>query len=102
MAEYILVPTAQRHLGEIRDYLAEAPPAIRNRVIDQIIQTCQQAADFPFSGLSEQELIRRDGKLTRSLLRYPYRIFYHPETSPLEIFAVIHGKRDTLRVLKGL
>jgi plasmid stabilization system protein ParE len=102
MAEYILVPTAQRHLGEIRDYLADAPPVIRNRVIDQIIEACQQAADFPYSGLSESESIRREGKVTRSLLRYPYRIFYHPETSPLQIFAVIHGKRDTVRILKGL
>ncbi len=102
MAEYILVPTAQRHLGEIRDYLAEAPQDIRNRVIDQIIETCQQAADFPYSGLSESVRRRHDGKITRSLLRYPYRIFYHPETSPLQIFAVIHGKRDSIKVLRGL
>jgi len=102
MAEYILVPTAQRHLGEIRDYLAEAPVVIRNRVIDQIMETCQQAADFPYSGLSETVRLRHDGKATRSLLRYPYRIFYHPETSPIQIFAVIHGRRDPIRVLRGL
>jgi plasmid stabilization system protein ParE len=102
MADYILVPTAQRHLGEVRDYLADAPQDIRNRVIDQIMETCQQAADFPYSGLSERERLRHEGKATRSLLRYPYRVFYHPETSPLQIFAIIHGKLDRTRVLKGL
>jgi plasmid stabilization system protein ParE len=91
MADYILTPTAQRDLQGIRDYLAGAPLQIRERVIDSLIATFRQAVLFPSSGRPEPEL-QRVAAVPRSLLRYPYRVFYYPETSPLEIFAVIHGK----------
>jgi len=100
MADYILTPTAQRDLQDIRDYLAGAPRQIRERVIDSLIGTFRQAALFPNSGRPEPEL-QRVAAVTRSLLRYPYRVFYYPETSPLEIFAVIHGKRDPLAILRS-
>jgi plasmid stabilization system protein ParE len=100
MAGYVLTPTAQGDLREIRSYLADAPEAIRERVIAELLATCQQAAQFPESGRVEAELPRQEGKVTRSLLCFPYRIFYYPETLPLQIFAVIHGRRDPIQVLK--
>ena len=37
----------------------------------------------------------------RTLIRYPnYSIVYRPETAPLQIVAVLHGKRNIRRVLK--
>jgi plasmid stabilization system protein ParE len=99
MADYILTPTAHHDLQDIRDYLAGAPRQIRDRVIDSLIRTFRQAALFPDSGRPEPEL-QRAATVTRSLLRYPYRVFCYPETSPLAIFAVIHGKRDPITVLK--
>jgi len=101
MAGYVLTPTARRDLREIRQYLAGAPQPIRDRVIDRLIETFQQASDFPDSGRPEPELPRTAGAVSRSLLRYPYRIFYYPEASPVRIFAILHGKRDPLTVLKG-
>jgi plasmid stabilization system protein ParE len=100
MADYILTPTAQRDLQVIREYLAGAPGPIRERVIDELTQTFRQAALFPDTGRPEAEL-PRPHVITRSLLRYPYRIFYYPETSPTEIFAIIHGRRDPPTVLKA-
>ena len=36
-----------------------------------------------------------------TLTRYPnYAVVYRPETSPLQVIAVLHGKRNARRVLK--
>jgi len=36
-----------------------------------------------------------------TLTRYPnYTVVYRPETSPLQVVAVVHGKRDVQRILK--
>jgi hypothetical protein len=36
-----------------------------------------------------------------TLTRYPnYTIVYRPETSPLQVVAVLHGKRNVRRILK--
>jgi plasmid stabilization system protein ParE len=36
-----------------------------------------------------------------SYTRYPnYTVVYRPETAPLQIVAVIHGKRNMRRILK--
>jgi plasmid stabilization system protein ParE len=100
MAEFILTPTAQRHLRSIRDYLADAPEEIRNRVIAELTQTFWQAVRFPESGRLEPELMRANGETPRSLLCYPYRVFYYPDSSPRIIYAVIHGKRDPVALLR--
>jgi hypothetical protein len=37
----------------------------------------------------------------RTLVPYPnYAIVYRPETAPLEIVAIMHGKRNTQRILR--
>ncbi len=36
-----------------------------------------------------------------TLARYPnYTVVYRPETSPLQVVAVLHGKRHIRRILK--
>ncbi len=36
-----------------------------------------------------------------TLTRYPnYIVVYRPETNPLQVVALLHGKRDAQRVLK--
>ena len=37
-----------------------------------------------------------------TLTHYPnYTIVYRPDTSPLQVVAVLHGKRNLRRILKG-
>ena len=37
-----------------------------------------------------------------SVTKYPnYVIVYRPETAPLQVIAVLHGKRDLKEILKG-
>jgi plasmid stabilization system protein ParE len=100
MSAYVLTPKARRHLEEIREYLGVAQESIRHREVDRLLATFAQAAQFPFSGRKEPEL-KRQAVEPRSLLCKPYRVFYYPETFPLAIFAIIHGKRDPVAVLKG-
>ena len=39
--------------------------------------------------------------LTPTLSRYPnYTVVYQPDTAPLQIIAVLHGKRSIRRILK--
>ncbi len=99
MAGYVLSRTARRHLNEIRDYLAAAPEHTRNREIDKLLACFAQAAEFPFSGRSEPE-VRMSAHEPRSLLSFPYRVYYYPDTSPLQIFAIRHGKRKPPSTLR--
>ncbi len=99
MVRYILTRMARNHLREVREYLAVAPAHVREREINKLLACFAQATEFPFSGRSEPE-VRTGTNNPRSLLSYPYRIYYYPETSPLEIFAIRHGRRKTPVSLK--
>ena len=54
----------------------------------------------PFRGHVKPSLTAR-GLRFRTLTRYPnYIIVYRPDTRPLAVVAVVHGKRNIKRVLK--
>ena len=96
MPLYLLSPRALRDLKEIRQYLSAAPEPIRIREIGKLEAAFDQAVQFPRSGRLEPAF-RSDGSEVRSLLRYPYRIYYLPQAVPLKIAAIRHGRQEPLR-----
>jgi plasmid stabilization system protein ParE len=100
MSDYALTPLAKADVLEIWSYIAEDSEEAADRVERAIYDACSFVAGAPLSGHS------RPGLTTRSLRfwtlpRYPnYTIAYRPEAVPLEVVAILHGKRSIRRILR--
>jgi plasmid stabilization system protein ParE len=100
MSGYVLTPLAKADIFEIWSYIAEANENAADRVEQAIYNACAFVAESPMCGHSRRDLTARALRFW-TLTRYPnYAVVYRPETSPLEIVAVLHGKRNIRRILK--
>jgi len=100
MSEYALTPLAKADIFEIWSYIADDSEETANRVEQAIYEACSFVAGAPMRGHSRSDLTSRPLRFW-TLTRYPnYTVVYRPETSPLQVVAVLHGKRNVRRVLK--
>jgi antitoxin ParD1/3/4 len=97
---YALTPLAKADIFDIWSYIAEDNIDIADRVEQAIYEACASVAESPTRGHSRSDITRRPLRFW-TLTRYPdYTVVYRPETSPLQIVAVLHGKRNSPLVLK--
>ncbi len=100
MSAYALTPLAKADVFEIWSYIADRNEGAANRVEQSIYDACSFVAEAPMRGHSRPDLTSRSLRFW-TLTRYPnYTIVYRPETSPLQVVAVLHGKRNLRRILK--
>ena len=100
MSLYVLTALAKADIFEIWSYIAEGSEEAADRVERAIFDACAFIAEAPMRGHVRPSLTARS-LCFWTLTRYPnYIVVYRPETNPLQIVAVIHGKRDIRRVLK--
>ncbi|MGB7556871.1 MAG: type II toxin-antitoxin system RelE/ParE family toxin [Candidatus Korobacteraceae bacterium] len=100
MSGYALTPLAKADIFEIWSYIATESQDAAARVEHAIYNACAFLADDPMCGHSRPDLTVRPLRFW-TLTRYPnYTVVYRPETSPLQIVAVLHGKRNMRRMLK--
>jgi plasmid stabilization system protein ParE len=65
-----------------------------------IYGACDFLAEGHLRGHTRPDLTARPLRF-RTLTRYPnYTLVYRPETTPLQVVAVLHGRRNILRILK--
>ena len=101
MSGYALTPLAKADIFDIWSYIAKESEDAAARVEQAIYNACAFLADGPMCGHSRPDLTSRALRFW-TLTRYPnYTIVYRPETSPLQVVAVLHGKRSVRRMLKG-
>ncbi|SRR5258708_30948809 len=100
MSSFALTPLAKADIFNIWSYIAEDSVAAADRVEQAIYDACNFLVDGPLRGHARQDLTNRRLRFW-TLVRYPnYTIVYRPEGKPLEIVAVLHGKRNIRRVLR--
>jgi plasmid stabilization system protein ParE len=100
MSAYVLTPLAKTDIFEIWSYIAQDSENSADRVEQAIYDACDSVAEAPMQGHVRPDLTGRPLRF-RTLTRYPnYAIVYRPETVPLQIVAVLHGKRNIRRILK--
>jgi plasmid stabilization system protein ParE len=100
MILYDLTPLAKADIFEIWAYIAADNEDAADRVEQAIYDACEFVASSPFRGHARKELTKRALRFW-TLTRYPnYTIVYRPETVPVQVVAVLHGKRNIKRVLK--
>ena len=98
MKPYIISPDAEDDLKQIWRYLlGEAGLAVANRIQNELVDAFEGLAHAPGKGHRRPDLTKLD-VLFFSL--YQYMIVYR-RTKIVEIVAVLHGKRDVKRLLKG-
>ena len=69
------------------------------RVEQAIYDACAFVAEAPMRGHTRRDLTSRPVRFW-TLVRYPnYTIAYRPDTAPLQVVAILHGKRNARRIL---
>jgi plasmid stabilization system protein ParE len=98
-ARYVLAPQAALDVVEIWRYIKEQTSVtMADRVEAAIRERMAFLAATPGAGHSRVDLTDEYVKFSPI---YSYLIVYRPDTKPLEIAAVLHGRRDVEQILKG-
>jgi plasmid stabilization system protein ParE len=100
MSAYVLTPLAKADIFDIWSYIAQDNERAADRVEQAIYDACDLLAQGPLRGQIRPGLTARSLRFW-TLSRYPnYTIVYRPDAAPLQIIAVVHGRRNIRRFLK--
>jgi plasmid stabilization system protein ParE len=99
-SRFQLTPQAIEDLDSIWWTIAEDNRDAAGRVEMEILATCQRLARHPRMGTKRQDVTMLPVRFW-TITKFPnYVIVYRPETDPLQVVAVLHGKRDFKEVLE--
>ena len=94
-------PQAAEDLDAIWWIIAEDNWEAADRVELEILATCHRLAKHPRIGTRRQDITPLPVRFW-TVTKFPnYVIVYRPETAPLQVIAVLHGKRDLKEALEG-
>jgi len=97
-ARYVLAPKAARDFVEIWSYLEkQAGGRVADRVASSIREKIAFLAATPGAGHARPDLTEED---VRFFSVYSYLIVYWPDTRPLQVVSILHGRRDVAGLLK--
>jgi plasmid stabilization system protein ParE len=100
MSGYLLTPLAKADIFNISSYIAEDSLTAADRVEEAIFDACAFVAEAPMRGHSRSDLTDKELRFW-TLTRYPnYSVVYRPDTLPVQVVAVMHGKRNVSRALR--
>ena len=91
MTEYAFHPQALLDLDEIWDFIAKDSLDAADRIVAEILSTCEGLSRFPHQGYVRPELTSQP--LRFSVVR-DFVLAYAPDERPLWIVAILHGKRN--------
>jgi len=95
---YVLAPEAALDLFQIWRYIKkQSRLGVADRVVSVIREKIVFLAQNPGAGHWRKTLTQDAVKFFPV---YSYLIVYRPETRPLQIVAILHGRRDVERILK--
>ena len=99
MSVFALTPLAKADIFDIWSYLADVSEDAADRVEQAIYDACALVAQAPRRGHFRHDLTSRSLRFW-TLTHYPnYIVVYRAETVPVQIVAVLHGKRNIQRIL---
>jgi plasmid stabilization system protein ParE len=99
---YRLSARALRDLRSICSYIALDKESAAIRVAAAILEACDLLSLNPLIGSERPQETRLRVRFW-PVSRYPtYLVVYRPETKPLQIVAILHGKRKIKAILKKI
>jgi plasmid stabilization system protein ParE len=100
-APFLLTPQATEDLDAIWWFIAQGNRDAADRVETEIVTTCRRLAKRPMIGTKRRDIASLPVRFW-TVTKFPnYVIVYRPETAPLQVVAVIHGRRDLKEVLEN-
>ena len=99
-AQFQLTSQAVEDLDAIWSAITEDNRDAAERVEIEILATCHRLARHPRMGTKRQDITMLPVRFWTITKFRNYVIVYRPETNPLQVVAVLHGKRDLKEVLK--
>jgi antitoxin ParD1/3/4 len=100
-ARFQFTPQATEDLDAIWWFIAEENRDAAGRVETEIVATCRRLAGYPRMGTRRQDLTPLPVRFWTVAKCSNYVTVYRPETIPLQVVAVLHGKRARKRFWKG-
>ena len=97
MSEFVLTQAAKGDLLKILEYLEGDNPNAVLKVVNALDAAMQLLANNPGVGHLRPDLTPQE---VRFWSVFRYLVIYRPDTKPLEIIRVLHGKRDVRRLLE--
>jgi toxin ParE1/3/4 len=95
---YVLAPEAALDLVQIWRYLKkQASVTVADRVESVIRERIAFLATTPGAGHWSKNLT---DEAVKFFPVYSYLIVYRPETKPLQVVSILHGRRDVEHILK--
>src|SRR5271157_5516188 len=96
---YVLAPEAALDLVQIWRYIKkESSVNIADRVEAAIRDRIVSLAKSPGIGHRRKDLT---DEAVKFFPVYSYLIVYRPDTNPLQVVSILHGRRDVEQILKG-
>jgi toxin ParE1/3/4 len=96
---YVLAPEAALDLVQIWRYLKkQSSIEIADRVESVIREKIVFLATNPGAGHWRKDLT---DEVVKFFPVYSYLIVYRPETKPLQVVSILHGRRDVEQLLRG-
>ncbi len=100
MSTFVLTPLAKNDIFDIWSYIAVDSESSANRVEQAIFDACAFVAENPDCGHSRPAVTKTALRFW-TLTPFPnYSIVYLPHTSPIQVVAVLHGRRNVRRILQ--
>jgi plasmid stabilization system protein ParE len=94
MRHFSFTPQAIEDLDAIWWVIADDDREAADLVELEVVSTCRRLAKHPLMGTQRQDITSLPVRFW-TVTKYPnYVIVYRPEMVPLQVVAVLHGKRD--------
>ena len=95
---YVLAPEAALELVQIWRYIKEQSTVeIADHVESVILEKLVFLTERPHAGHWRKDLT---DEAVKFFPVYSYLIVYRPETNPLQVVSILHGRRDVVQILK--
>jgi plasmid stabilization system protein ParE len=95
-----LTSSALDNLSDIWDYIAEDNVNAARRVESAILSACGSLARHPMIGSKRTDITPLPVRFW-TVTKFPnFIIVYRPDTKPVQVVAVLHGKRNIQAILK--
>jgi plasmid stabilization system protein ParE len=95
-----LTPRALNDLSDIWEYVAEDNVSAANRVESAIFSACNSLARHPLIGSKRTEITPLPVRFWAVTRFSNYIIVFRPDKKPLQVVAVLHGKRNIKALLE--
>jgi plasmid stabilization system protein ParE len=100
-ASFRFTPQALEDLDGIWWFIAGESQDAADRVENEIVAACRRLAKHPLMGARRRDVTSLPVRFW-TVSKFPnYVIVYRPETVPLEVVAILHGKRELKGVLEA-